>query len=48
MAKSSAIISPYGKVIQDDTKEIIQAQIDVAEVEKMRKYINVGLKECIR
>lgn len=48
MAKSSAIISPYGKVIQDDAKEIIQAQIDVAEVEKMRKYINVGLKECIR
>lgn len=48
MAKSSAVISPYGKTIQDDSQEIIQAQIDIAEVEKMRKYINVGLKECIR
>lgn len=48
MAKSSAIISPYGKVIQDDSKEVITAEIDIAEVEKMRKYINVGLKECTK
>lgn len=48
MAKSSAIISPYGRVYKDDSLEVIHAKIDLAEVEKMRKYINIGLKECTR
>jgi len=39
MAKSSAIISPFGKVIQNDDEEKIEGQIDFREIKKMRRYI---------
>ena len=44
MAKSSAIISPFGNVTKDDDKEIIIENIDLEEIKKVRKYINIGLK----
>lgn len=48
MAKSSAIITPYGKVYKDDKLDVIHAKVDLSEVEKMRKYINIGIKECTK
>ncbi|MDD3462094.1 MAG: carbon-nitrogen hydrolase family protein [Sulfurospirillaceae bacterium] len=42
MASSSAIISPFGKVFSDDSKNIIEYNADLKEVEKMRKYITLG------
>lgn len=44
MAKGSAIISPFGNVIRDDNKEIIQTKFDKDEIKKVRTYINIGLK----
>lgn len=43
MAKGSAIISPFGNVTKDDSKEIIEAEMDLEEIKKVRKYINIGL-----
>lgn len=45
MAKGSAIISPFGNVIKDDNSEIIKEFVDVNEIKKVRKYINIGLHE---
>lgn len=42
-AKSSAIISPFGNVIRDDNEEIISSFVDLKEIKKMRKYLNVGI-----
>ena len=39
MAKSSAIISPWGEVIMDDNSEIIEATIDLKKVKKSRRLI---------
>ncbi len=39
MASSSAIISPNGDVIMDDTKEAIEGVIDFREIKKIRRYI---------
>ena len=39
MASSSAIISPNGSVIMDDSKEVIEGMIDFREIKKMRRYI---------
>jgi predicted amidohydrolase len=39
MAKSSAIISPWGDVVMDDTKEVIHHTIDLKEVKKIRRLI---------
>ncbi|PAF41822.1 carbon-nitrogen hydrolase family protein [Helicobacter sp. 11S03491-1] len=49
MAKGSAIITPYGLCHRDDKREIISAEVDLNEVEKMRKYIYIGLesKRCL-
>ena len=44
MAKGSAIISPFGNVIRDDNKEIIQTKFDKDEIKKVRTYIDIGLK----
>jgi len=44
MAKGSAIISPFGNVFKDDKKEIIIDEVDLNEISKVRKYINIGLK----
>lgn len=39
MASSSAIISPFGEVTMDDTKEAIEGTVDFREIKKMRRYI---------
>ncbi len=39
MASSSAIISPSGTVVKDDTQEAIEGVIDFREIKKMRRYI---------
>jgi len=44
MAKSSAIISPFGKVVKDNSKNKIQVKYDQKEIKKMRRYLNVGIK----
>jgi len=43
MAKGSAIISPFGNVTKDDNKEIVKEFVDLNEIKKVRKYINIGL-----
>ncbi|MBU0923806.1 carbon-nitrogen hydrolase family protein [bacterium] len=43
MAKGSAIISSFGNIIKDDSKEIIKTVFDPIEIEKTRKYIDIGL-----
>jgi len=43
MAKGSAIISPFGDVFKNDKKEIVLKKIELDEVSKVRKYINIGL-----
>lgn len=44
MAKGSAIIAPFGEVFKDDNKTILEAKFSKEEIEKVRKYINIGLK----
>ena len=44
MAKSSAIISPFGDVTMDDTKKVISSIYNHKEIKKMRRYINTGIK----
>ncbi|MGB5867907.1 MAG: carbon-nitrogen hydrolase family protein [Arcobacteraceae bacterium] len=44
MAKSSAIISPFGKVTKDDEKKLISLEFDKKEIKTMRKYLNTGIK----
>jgi len=39
MASSSAIISPNGDVVMDDTLEAIEGIVDFREIKKMRRYI---------
>lgn len=41
MAKSSAIISPDGEVIQEDSALAVSGTIDFDEIRKMRRYINM-------
>jgi predicted amidohydrolase len=43
MAKGSAIISPFGNVLRDDSSEIIKTKFDLDEIKKTRKYIDIGL-----
>lgn len=43
MAKGSAIISPFGNVIKDDSKTKIEALFDKDEIKKVRTYIDIGL-----
>ncbi len=39
MASSSAIISPNGDLLMDDTKEVLEGMIDFREIKKIRRYI---------
>ncbi len=48
MAASSAIITPYGKVYSNKNLESMSQEIDLSEVTKMRKYIDIGLTKCAR
>ena len=43
MAKSSAIITPFGKVIKNDNKKVITSIYDDKEIKKMRKYLNTRI-----
>ena len=45
MAKGSAIISPFGNVIKDDSKNKIETVFDKDEINKVRKYIDIGLNK---
>lgn len=45
MAKGSAIISPFGNVIKDDSKVKIEVKFDKDEILKVRKYIDIGLNK---
>ena len=44
MAKSSAIITPFGKAYRDDKSKILQQKINLKEIKKMRRYMNIGIK----
>jgi len=39
MASSSSIITPNGKVVINDKKEVIEGVVDFREIKKMRRYI---------
>jgi len=39
MASSSALISPQGEVISDDTQYALQGELKLNEIKKMRRYI---------
>jgi len=43
MAKSSAIISPFGDVTSDDNSKLIMQTFDFHEIKKMRRYLDIGL-----
>lgn len=43
-AKSSAIITPFGETLQEDTQEILFQSVDLKEIEKMRRYLPVGIE----
>jgi len=43
MAKSSAIISPFGDYISDDSRACIMHPYVQKEIEKMRRYLDIGL-----
>ena len=43
MAKSSGIISPFGKEYRDDKLKILQQKINLKEIKKMRRYMNIGI-----
>lgn len=42
-AKGSAIITPFGNVNKDDTKKIVGAKVGLDEIERVRKFIDIGL-----
>ena len=41
MAKSSAIISPFGEVVMDDDASVIESECNLEEIKKMRRYLKV-------
>ncbi|PKN15518.1 MAG: carbon-nitrogen hydrolase family protein [Deltaproteobacteria bacterium HGW-Deltaproteobacteria-24] len=43
-AKSSAVITPFGETLLDDNQEILFQSIDLKEIQKMRRYLPVGIK----
>ena len=43
MAKSSAIISPFGEEYRDDNSDLIMHPFDYNEIKKMRRYLDIGL-----
>ncbi len=44
MAKSSGIITPFGDTYRDDNKEFLIQDVDLNEIKKMRRYLNIGIK----
>jgi len=43
MAKSSAIIDPFGVPYRDDRKSLLSKEVDLADIKKMRRYMDIGL-----
>jgi predicted amidohydrolase len=43
MASSSAIISPFGEETRDDKSEYITKIVDLKEIKKMRRYMDIGI-----
>ena len=43
MAKSSSIITPFGKVYEDDTLNKLEKKVNLKEIKMMRRYMNVGI-----
>jgi predicted amidohydrolase len=44
MAKSSLISTPFGKMYKDDRRALLKKKIDLKEIKKMRRYLDVGIK----
>ena len=43
MAKSSAIITPFGKVLKNDNKKTLTSIYNNKEIKKMRRYLNTRI-----
>jgi len=43
MAKSSGIVTPFGDEYRDDSKEVLSKELDLKEIKKMRRYMQVGI-----
>ncbi len=43
MAKSSAIIDPFGVPYRDDRKTLLSQKVDLGQIKKMRRYMDIGL-----
>jgi predicted amidohydrolase len=43
MAKSSAIINPFGDVVLDDGKKLLSFNANYKDIKKMRRYMKVGI-----
>ncbi|MEA3513823.1 MAG: carbon-nitrogen hydrolase family protein [Campylobacterota bacterium] len=43
MAKNSGIISPFGIEYRDNRATIIKQKLDLNEIKKMRRYLNIGI-----
>jgi len=43
MAKSSAIITPFGIPYRDDRRTLLNKRCDLADIKKMRRYMDIGL-----
>jgi len=43
MAKSSAIISPFGECYKDDRKVVLSKDVELNDIKKMRRYMDIGL-----
>lgn len=44
MAASSGIITPFGVETRDDDAAYIEMNVDLGEIKKMRRYMNVGIQ----
>ena len=43
MAKSSAVIDPFGVPYRDDRKSLLDKQVNLGDIKKMRRYMDIGL-----
>ena len=43
MAKSSAVIDPFGVPYRDDRKNLLTKNVDLSAIKKMRRYMDIGL-----
>ena len=43
MAKSSAIIDPFGVPYRVDRQSLLSKQVDLGDIKKMRRYMDIGL-----